>query len=573
MPSISSSTRVRIKGLTGRPELNGRVGKALRFVKDKGRWQVRLDGEADDSSLALKEDNLQPLKKYGEALAKSIVSARERAGEAEKPLRLLHILAATDFELCLEFASLSAGGDAPLEVVLIGADFPETYPSKELQAVSDWPEPAVKMSVFRGAYEEFIESPSFAASGGAADAAVILHPAASSMGPLEGGFFTWVETLYALAVAGDTLGICLGVEPFVDGEFYGDGVLNEMVIRSCGFDITAPTEWNPHGTKVSEHPSCAWRLWACSLAFRWPGGRSSAPDDLEAFTWKGYYNARRVQCKLPRFRFRAPYPDWRPSELDDLQKQFEKDLEVAKDARDDPEAQQRFQKQEQDRQEKGALAVTGWVSRTVQAAYTKGGEQPPIVAAVAGAVAAAEEFADKSFRESRPPPKMMYIIPVATSEVAAKAAMSAEGGGPGAAAVAIVAVVLFESLASEALWRGQGAVGSEAIGYAVTTAFEREKIEFSGGVASTIGSRVMEFYSLHCGRPEPLIETLEEAFRDLLEGVCECADVGDGPEGRRAITQAMLDNMDMSIPARGGFEATLDISRKMHMAPMRVKPA
>ena len=33
--------RVRVVGLKGRPELNGRCGTALRFVASKGRWEVR----------------------------------------------------------------------------------------------------------------------------------------------------------------------------------------------------------------------------------------------------------------------------------------------------------------------------------------------------------------------------------------------------------------------------------------------------------------------------------------------------------------------------------------------------
>ena len=48
--------RVRIDGLSGRPELNGRYGKTTRYVTDKSRFAVTLEG--DDESVLLKPANL-----------------------------------------------------------------------------------------------------------------------------------------------------------------------------------------------------------------------------------------------------------------------------------------------------------------------------------------------------------------------------------------------------------------------------------------------------------------------------------------------------------------------------------
>lgn len=48
--------RVRIEGLSGRPELNGRYGKTTRYVTDKGRFAVTLEG--DSESVLLKPTNL-----------------------------------------------------------------------------------------------------------------------------------------------------------------------------------------------------------------------------------------------------------------------------------------------------------------------------------------------------------------------------------------------------------------------------------------------------------------------------------------------------------------------------------
>ena len=52
-----SGSRVRIDGLKGRPELNGRCGVAGRFDAAKGRYEVAVEGEAE--AVLLKPANLQ----------------------------------------------------------------------------------------------------------------------------------------------------------------------------------------------------------------------------------------------------------------------------------------------------------------------------------------------------------------------------------------------------------------------------------------------------------------------------------------------------------------------------------
>jgi len=56
-PSLYSGHRVRIDGLKGRPELNGRCGVAGHFDAAKGRYKVAVEGEAE--AVLLKPANLQ----------------------------------------------------------------------------------------------------------------------------------------------------------------------------------------------------------------------------------------------------------------------------------------------------------------------------------------------------------------------------------------------------------------------------------------------------------------------------------------------------------------------------------
>ena len=52
--------RVRIDGLVGRPELNGKLGTAVRYHTEKGRYAVELEGVPPREHVLLKPVNLQP---------------------------------------------------------------------------------------------------------------------------------------------------------------------------------------------------------------------------------------------------------------------------------------------------------------------------------------------------------------------------------------------------------------------------------------------------------------------------------------------------------------------------------
>ena len=52
--------RVRIDGLVGRPELNGKLGTAVRYHTEKGRYAVEVEGAPPREHVLLKPANLQP---------------------------------------------------------------------------------------------------------------------------------------------------------------------------------------------------------------------------------------------------------------------------------------------------------------------------------------------------------------------------------------------------------------------------------------------------------------------------------------------------------------------------------
>ena len=56
-PLEDVGSRVRIDGISSRPELNGQFAVCLRHVAEKGRWFVRLE-EGDTSEISLKEQAL-----------------------------------------------------------------------------------------------------------------------------------------------------------------------------------------------------------------------------------------------------------------------------------------------------------------------------------------------------------------------------------------------------------------------------------------------------------------------------------------------------------------------------------
>ena len=54
---LATGSRVRIAGISSRPELNGQFAVCLRHLAEKGRWFVRLE-EGDTSEISLKEQAL-----------------------------------------------------------------------------------------------------------------------------------------------------------------------------------------------------------------------------------------------------------------------------------------------------------------------------------------------------------------------------------------------------------------------------------------------------------------------------------------------------------------------------------
>merc|ERR1712129_165997 len=53
---MQSGDRVLVRGLTGRPDLNGAIGMVTQFDRQKRRWATMLDGHAQ--AMLFKEDNL-----------------------------------------------------------------------------------------------------------------------------------------------------------------------------------------------------------------------------------------------------------------------------------------------------------------------------------------------------------------------------------------------------------------------------------------------------------------------------------------------------------------------------------
>ena len=56
---LATGSRVRIAGISSRPELNGQFAVCLRHMAKKGRWLVRLEGDAAEE-LSLNEQALTP---------------------------------------------------------------------------------------------------------------------------------------------------------------------------------------------------------------------------------------------------------------------------------------------------------------------------------------------------------------------------------------------------------------------------------------------------------------------------------------------------------------------------------
>ena len=56
--ALAADMMVRVSGLKAKPELNGQVGRLLKVVEGKGRWQKRLDS---GKAVEIKPENLEPL--------------------------------------------------------------------------------------------------------------------------------------------------------------------------------------------------------------------------------------------------------------------------------------------------------------------------------------------------------------------------------------------------------------------------------------------------------------------------------------------------------------------------------
>jgi len=490
--------------------------------------------------------------------------------------------------------------DALIHVVLVGPDLPETCPSGELQHVPDWPEPGIRVGCFRGKYEDYVKSPAFTA----AEITILSNPGLCASGT-GGGFFNWAPALHALA--GDTATLCVstGVEPYSEGELLGDAIYDETVLKACGFRLFASAARNPHGCLAAEHPSCGWHLWAYTIAFGWPSG-GGAPEPPDDWMWKAYYNARRSRCELPRFRFRPPAPDLKPRKLVDMERKVFGGGADADEGGEDPATDKEKEKPTKgvdggstrildesedeapeevkpaetgtekgpptksisDEEEEAYIAKMEWVGRTVQVAWERGGNQLPVAAAAAAATAAAEEFADRS-RANPLPPGHEHVIAVGACELAARVGASVAGGGRAVAVAAATVVAVFEVLAYEALWQRHGMMSMEKVGHIVLgglASAERAGVQLESGVASAVGQHASDAYERLSGRNQPPLSNCVEEFKKLAGSICDSAGTADANE-RRVISQAIVDNLDLTIPARGGKEASLRISMKMNDAP------
>jgi len=390
------------------------------------------------------------------------------------------------------------------------------------------------------------------------------------------------------------------------------------VLKGCGFEILAPVARNSHGCLVKEHPSCGWHLWAFTVAFRWPKGKEVKPR--EDFAWQAYYACRRQRCELPRFRFRPAAPELKPELLQQREAKARDEEAKAKgeedasapakaeggeeeggekkeenaaatesaggepstrlvddDEDEETKAEEPEEKPQEDNSEdddeKLLVASMEWVGATVQTAWSRGGGMCKAAAAAAAAIAAAEEFADRT--RSRPlPPGHQHVPACGACELAARIGASVEGGNRGVAAAAAAVVSVFECLAYEALWNQFGCFSVEMVGHIVLGGLkcaEKAGIELQSGVASAVGAHAADAYELLSGPNQPPLRSLIEEFTKLAERASESA--GAEAADRKAIAQAVVDNLDLSIPARGGREASLRISLKMHDAPRYTKEA
>jgi len=143
-----------------------------------------------------------------------------------------------------------------------------------------------------------------------------------------------------------------------------------------------------------------------------------------------------------------------------------------------------------------------------------------------------------------------------------------EGGGCAVAVAAAAVVAVFEALAFTAMTGRYKELNSDMLGAIVLGGLksaENNGVFLETGVASNVGQRAVEAYEMIGGPNKPPLRSLIEEFVKLAEGICESA--GAEASERKAVAEAIVDNLDLSIPALGGREKFMDISMKMNDAP------
>lgn len=607
---VRSGDPVELTGLSARPEMNGARGVLARWISEKGRWKVEVEGHTE--GCVVKPENVRPKPRYkyenfqGPWLQDGdlhFINGTKVYGPGGENIEQINEINATSFAMTLEgedvTAVLADGGDrltwsdgdtwirplateqALVRVVLVGPDLPHHYPDEKLHVISNWPEPGVSVSVFRGRYENLVDTPGFEP----ADVAVLSNPSICALGVSQ-GYFEWAPALWVLAGGTNAtpkdedeeeimppapktpkLCICTGSEPYADGEWLGDAVYDELVLRSFGFEFPAPIARNRHSCpSPAEHP-CGWNLWAYALPFRWPAGEfSEGVGDVETWTWQGYYRARRARAELPRFRFRPRKPELMPNFLKELAKRR------LNPKVDDPKPDSSKVEEEQ----AACMANVEWAGLTVSNAWIRCSGCVASAAAAAGAVAAAEEFADRT--RSRPlPPGQEHVVAMGACEVAARVA--ATSGAPhgvslraasASAASAVAVVGVFEALTQETLWNRRGSLSPDMVGHLVIEglrcAENAKLLELGSGVISVVGQHAAEAYELFNSPQRPPLARLAQELKKVAVKASETAGTWSEDE-RNAIAEAIVDNLDLAIPAIGGRDAVLRVSLKMHDAP------
>lgn len=547
-----------------------------------------------------------PLPPYADALAETVLLARQRAKEPV-PVRSLHVLGATGFDLIMQWGNLeratrcfeggwrtSNGTTIRVGLGVItwhdGEQAPYTVDGSELRVdragetlvgrLEDagktlawdsgdcWERPEAPLKVVlvgpslplggEGKLERVPAEPGvhlhcykgtyedFAASAEFTppDVALLANPGLAAGG--TGNFFDWIPALHALPPG--TFGVCCGVEPYSAGEFTNDGVFDERVLRAAGFEIASPARRSPHGCFCEGHPESSWMLWSFTLAFR-----VVVDQPLDTFKWRTYWQARRLRASHACFRFRPPDPELEPEEQEDvralsatLRAELEK-VVARKDlgAGEERELCDELLRAGEANQEKAVELRGRQLAATVATAWRRGGGTSELVATCAGAVAAAEGFA-VSDRKRPPAPGQRHELALGAGEIALLCALDED---PGVAAVCLAAVIIFELLVVEALWPVKQPARYKVAEHCVLFILERERLELTSGGASSISARVEQVYADLM--PLPPFERLQEQLLLFCKDACVFLGVAEGEE--ELVARAIVDNMDLRLAAQSEF--------------------